>query len=209
MGWCHVFTLLSLQMLFMSALLLSADVITVFQGTRVVLPSCVSDVEFSDVLWRLKQHSETKLLAMLRAESNWTVIAQDSWFEITENGSLVLLAAHLDAAEFICEITLLNGTIQKHMVELHIQHHNISSVTPLGNLTTNLIPENQRGTFLIIVIACPVAAAVLLLGILSFVICRCRKDLTDERIYANVGRREASSGRNLSQANLPGPTLKV
>ncbi|XP_063070712.1 uncharacterized protein LOC134461795 [Engraulis encrasicolus] len=188
MGWRPVRTLLTLQVLLMPALLLTSDVITAFQGTTVMLPSCESNKEFTDVQWNFQQRSKNKLLAMRRYGQNWRKFGQDRSFSVTDNGTLVFQAEdHLDAAEFICQIVFSDGTIQQRLFQLHIQHHNISSVTPSGNLTADMTAEDKSDSFLVIVIACPVVAVVLIIGVLAVVTYRCR-NTGDDAVYANIGQ---------------------
>lgn len=110
----------------------SGKAITVFEGEYVVFPlktlGAVSELNFMEVEWSFSLHHNKTLLAILKMTGeNRTDLILDNRFHATKNGSLVLEGAHFDdAGNYICNIIDKNGNIQKHVINLHVQPHNIS-----------------------------------------------------------------------------------
>ncbi|XP_062389470.1 uncharacterized protein LOC134077852 [Sardina pilchardus] len=175
MGWHQRFTMLCLMFVWISAasFISSVKAITVFEGALVLFPvDTTTGQDFSVIQWRFSQTS--RLLAMLTISGGNKTF--DSRFQITGNGSLVLEDAQSqDAGDYICDIILLNGTIQRNTVNLQVQPNNITQG-----------PDAKEGNSVwtvVIIITCS-AAVVFLVGITAGIIYRCRK--TDEAIYVNT-----------------------
>ncbi|XP_062389469.1 uncharacterized protein LOC134077850 [Sardina pilchardus] len=178
--WWHQMLCLLFVWISAASFISSIKAITVFEGTRVLFPvNTTTELNISEIQWRFSpHHNNTRLLAMqTNSGGNKTF---NSRFQITGDGSLVLENAQSqDAGDYICDIVLLNGMVQKNTVNLQVQPHNITQGPDAKE-------EGNSVWTVVIIITCSVAAVVLLLGISAGIIYRCRKTNADEAIYTNT-----------------------